>query len=504
MKTLLEKVKFFCLAIFLLFLVPAYGAQYEKLSLFLNGYLAEDLELKNSVLEAQTKALDLKTARINNGLDFNLSTGNLSFSTTTDGTTTVKLTPSFSVSLPELNGSKIEISIPYTSEENNSYVSDGSLCASIGIFSGVGKEAKIAVLEAERAFLEAERKVKQQTLAAEKEFYNKLKTLYNYIISIQDAKNELYKALLNLRVLELQGYSKNSARYRQAFLDSETYNRDFQVKQHLLERETSVFAKKCGLEYSPGQERVEEQIAQQTVEVTYLAVISFLPEEIPFLKEVNISDFSEDKYIPIEEANWNKELAQLKREADRNFSLSAAGEYKFNSTQSGYDDAGGKITLDWRGISASAGSYFPLGSNVLPENSDLASRKNDNPYFQFSLSFVPSKWRLEEIKAQQNELSAQKEEIAVKSAVDEYETKKIESKKTVEDIKWTYKSYGEQYDMYLQLEADMKKWLKEGSVTESDYLDAAINLEKSKFNLLINSIDMIVYNVEIQTLFCTE
>ena len=47
----------------------------------------------------------------------------------------------------------------------------------------------------------------------------------------------------------------------------------------------------------------------------------------------------------------------------------------------------------------------------------------------------------------------------------------------------------------------MKKWLEEGSVTESDWLDAANNLQKAKFNLLINSIDMIVYNTEVEAMF---
>ena len=142
-----------------------------------------------------------------------------------------------------------------------------------------------------------------------------------------------------------------------------------------------------------------------------------------------------------------------------------------------------------------------MGSNVLPENKNSSSAKNDNPYFQFSLSVNPSQWRLSSIKKQQDSISAQEEEIAVKNALDEYETKILESLSTVQDIKWAHRSYTEQYDMYLQLEADMKKWLEEGSVTESDWLDAANNLQKAKFNLLINSIDMIVYNTEVEAMF---
>lgn len=509
MRLFFGKEKLFGLAsLFLFFAFPFYGSQYEKLSAFLNGYLAGNLELKNAVLEARSKALALKTVRIDNGPDFTFSTGSLSFAADMDGNTTVKLSPSFSVSAPLLNDGKIEFSLPYTSEKGNSYFSGGSLSVGAGLISGAAQEAGISVLEAERALLQAERNVRQQTLAAEKEFYTKLKTLYNYIISIQTAKNSLYEDLLDLKVLELQGYSKNSARYRQAFLDSESSRREIQEKQRLLEKETVIFAKKCGLEYSrereaDGQSGRNGQTAMvgQTEDASFAAVIAFLPDAIPFLQEADISSYEKEKYASIEKANWDKSIAQLKREADRDLSLSAAGEYKFNSTQSGYDDAGGKITLDWRGISASAGAYLPVGSNVLPENKNSSSAKNDNPYFQFSLSVNPSQWRLSSIKKQQDSISAQEEEIAVKNALDEYETKILESLSTVQDIKWAHRSYTEQYDMYLQLEADMKKWLEEGSVTESDWLDAANNLQKAKFNLLINSIDMIVYNTEVEAMF---
>lgn len=113
MRLFFGKEKLFGLAgLFLFFAFPFYGSQYEKLSAFLNGYLAGNLELKNAVLEARSKALALKTVRIDNGSDFTLSTGSLSFAADMDGNTTVKLSPSFSVSAPLLNDGKIEFFAP--------------------------------------------------------------------------------------------------------------------------------------------------------------------------------------------------------------------------------------------------------------------------------------------------------------------------------------------------------------------------------------------------------
>ena len=55
--------------------------------------------------------------------------------------------------------------------------------------------------------------------------------------------------------------------------------------------------------------------------------------------------------------------------------------------------------------------------------------------------------------------------------------------------------------MYSQLEYDMDKWLEQGSVTKSDYLDAANNRDKAQMNILINAVEKIIYNNEVKMMF---
>jgi hypothetical protein len=55
--------------------------------------------------------------------------------------------------------------------------------------------------------------------------------------------------------------------------------------------------------------------------------------------------------------------------------------------------------------------------------------------------------------------------------------------------------------MYSELEADLGKWYKAGITKESEYLSAKTNKEKYKINLLINDIDLIIYNIETNLLF---
>ena len=55
--------------------------------------------------------------------------------------------------------------------------------------------------------------------------------------------------------------------------------------------------------------------------------------------------------------------------------------------------------------------------------------------------------------------------------------------------------------MYSQLEYDMDNWLKQGSVTQSDYLDAANGREKARMNQLINAVEKIIYNNNVKMMF---
>ena len=58
--------------------------------------------------------------------------------------------------------------------------------------------------------------------------------------------------------------------------------------------------------------------------------------------------------------------------------------------------------------------------------------------------------------------------------------------------------------MYTQLAADMEKWYSQGLVTESDLNDAVNNREKARLNVMLNAIDLLIYNDEVKLLFNTE
>lgn len=514
----MKKLKNFILVLSIFSIFPLFSEEtdekYTRLNELLAGYLQNDLQLQRYVITAESKALSLDSTKISNGISINLNTGDMTITTDTGNNRKFTISPSISVKAPQLHDLSLNATMPITITPDDKTLTNGSISATVGIISGVKKQARVNVLEAERAFLEAQRNVQDRALSAEKDFYSKLKNLYSYALDVIKAKADLFDDSLDLRVLTAQGYSKTSASYRQKNLKVISDKRNIQEKQRLLERETQIFAKKCGFDFSRTT-TTEDTNAEngktnerfdpiKAGEQAYEASVAFLPTEIPSGRknEVNIFKFAKENYSQIEEANWKKYIGELKREANYKMTLKATAEYKLNSNQSKYDDIGGKVSWAWKGLSASGGMYFPLGTSLFDNAATtVVTKKNDSPYFQLSFGVSLNDWKLAEITEKQEELDAQLEDNAILSANDSYETDVMSKVSTFHDLKWNQRSYAEEYQTYVQLAADMEKWYEQGIVTENDYLDAQNNKEKARINILINNIQLLIYNDETKLLF---
>lgn len=303
-------------------------SEYSALSKLLTGFLEEDLQLKKYVLEAKTSELDNSSTKIQTGINFSLSTGNVSVKLS-DDSNSISVSPEVNLNIPSFANSKIELKLPLEIEKSETYVKNGNISYSFDIFSSSTKERQIELLESERALILSERNVKKRALSAEKEFYEILQKLFNYAVTIYEKKSDYYDDSLALKVLQTQGYSTTSAKYRQVYLKVQSDEREIKEKIRILVRETANFAFKCGVEFNS--------------ESTFEEVLDFLPNKIPLSKSENILDYKKEKYSKIESELYNQKLASLKREAKKDLTLSATALYKFNSDTSNSDDAGGNF-----------------------------------------------------------------------------------------------------------------------------------------------------------------
>lgn len=116
----------------------------------------------------------------------------------------------------------------------------------------------------------------------------------------------------------------------------------------------------------------------------------------------------------------------------------------------------------------------------------------------------PNSFKTSKIQKQTNSFSAEEELIAIKSAEKDYETDVVDKQTELNDIKWSKQTNSKTFELYESLAADMEKLFAQGIVRETEYLDALANKELYKFKLLINDIDLIIYNNTTKLLFCRD
>lgn len=466
-------------------------AETDRLSALLAGYLANDLQLQKASISAQSAALSISGARISNGISVSVSSGTITIYSTSEGTS-VEMKPSATLSMPAANDTSVSANVPVTvrnSANDKASVRNASVSVSTGIITDTPLTKRISVIEAERAYLEARRAVRSRAISAEKDFYSSLKNLYNNAVSVLGKRSDLYDDSISLRALQAQGYSTSSATYRKARMKVQSDQRDVREAERTFERETALFARKCGQKF------------ERQTDSPYDNAIAFLPFDIPEVTPLNPRRFSRSTYTALESAHWSTYIADLRRKADKDMTLRANIGYTFNNSYSNSDTVDGGLSLDWKGFSASAGVSLSTGTNAL--GSDDGKRSHD-PIYTLSFGWVPNTWRLSKISGQQDELDMQQEQLAIKMAADDYQSDMMDKMTSIDDIRWAKRAYAEEYEMYSQLEQDMSALYRQGIVTESEWLDARDNRDKTQINQLINAIDVIIFNDEIKLMFHTD
>ena len=480
-------------------------SSYRRLYDFLAGYLENDLELQKLSLTAESARLSLKSTQIDKGIDLSLSSGTVTLYSI-DGKSYIDMEPSASLELPALNGTSVNASLPISIDDGEKTLSNGSLSLSTDIIGSTARSRSVTLMEAERALVEARRDVADRALNAEKDFYTQLKTLYGYAVTVLEKKSDLYDDDTTLRKLVAQGYSQTSSTYRTAYLTVQSDRRDVAEAQRKLERETAIFARKCGLDYQRSESAGDDSPNES--EQAYRSALAFLPFAVPEVEGIDALSFDQESYAESESARWDKQIGALKRAADGDITLKASAEYTFNYTNTSArissDTAGGGLSLEWKGLSAYAGVALPTGTSVLGMNGGASPTTEKTPVYKFSIGLSPAAFRQARIDREQDKLDMQLEDIALQTAADDYETDMLDRQTSLGDLEWARQSYSEEYDMYATLEKDMAEWYRQGIITASDYYDARDNRDKAALNLLINAVEYIIYNNETKLLFRTD
>jgi len=448
----------------------------ETVENLLSGYLKNNLTVKQLSSEMENQILESKASKIENGMDFHLESGTVTIQT--GSPSYISLSPSANLSIPKARNLTLSISSDVEKESEESFsFTNSSIALEADLYSKNALAQEIIKIKADRAVLEAKRALQNGFVTAEKEFYTELKSLFTTAASIVSAEEDLYEDQIEFNEIKAKGYSSSSIKYRQAQMEVLSDQRTVEINRHDLERQTKIFAAKCGIEYKG------------------TSALSFLPSSIPQVSPVKVSSFSKDDYTEIESAKWTNYINSLERKADSPVTIRGSAGYTIKNTSTSGDrdtvDLGSSLTWNDTGLTANAGVSLPVSGKL-------------DPVYTFGFSFEPNAFLLADIEDKQDKIAEEQERIAIDSAKTNYRTSFISQNTSLADIKWEKETNLESFKMYESLTKDTERYYKDGYLTESEYKSAAANKENYRLQCIINDIELIIYNDETKLLFCRD
>lgn len=468
-----------------------FSASAASLNDLLVKYLENDLDMQKLQLECSKAALDLEQSNLNNLIQLNLSTGQMTLKPSASGTVFV-LEPSVSVSVPGLNNLGVSASGKVQFGEDSSInkgesvsgTSNAKIKLQAELLGGTREKSKVTRLNAERKFLNAKRAVQKRALTGEKEFYSELKNLYSLALNVTSCEQELYEKDLDFSLVKAKGYVPSSSSYRTSELKYRTAVRNLNDAKRDFVHQQNVFALKCGINYD--LEKSSDGKADR--EIMFETAWNFLPQEIPEVQVVNLRDLAKENFSEIEAARWNQFINELSRNAEKDFTLTAGGGYTFSNSTSASDTIDASLGLKWQGITGTAGVSFPAASDK-------------DPFYTMSVGVNPFGFKSSSIDKQKIQLAKKQEEIAIKQAEENFQTAIVNIYSNLGDLRWKKMSNKEELEVYQQLLKDTENWFKQGIVKESEYKNSKVNYQRAKISCLENAVDFIIFNDEVKMMF---
>ena len=158
-------------------------------------------------------------------------------------------------------------------------------------------------------------KVNKCTVLSLDYMYQKIiRKVYSNYSSLLSSENSLYEEKIDLEILQTQGYSANSVKYRIAQLEFGDVQRDVEQKKRDLEQSIVEFSSKCGL--------------QNPLQLSLLANVEFA-----FVDEDFASLYPMQKFDDVEQAEWDLNMLQSQILAEKAFNIYMDANYILNDLQ---------------------------------------------------------------------------------------------------------------------------------------------------------------------------
>ncbi len=452
----------------------------QTLQDFFTGYKKHDLELQQLQVAVKQAQNDLDRAKVENGAEVSVETGDTSLELSSDGTT-LEGTPAATVSVPSINGTSITASIPMTVVSNSTSsateLDDAGFTVSTDIISSTSKTAALTIEQSERDLVLAQRDVDVRHIAVEEAFWNEVRDMYESAQTLASDKTTLYTKRSALDEVKAEGYAQYSSTYISAQLEVNSAERSVKEDERLLANSLSNFAVDCGF-------------SKDTVKD-----LPSLPVSIASTKLIPIKTYDKHSYIDLEEALWTNMHNEKERQAETDFTLSADAGYGWSGIISDNSETSDSthsiltgLSATYKGITASAGVSTPI-------------EDPSKPTLDFSFAWDLSTGKTDVLDKKDDEYDRELEKLDIKTAEQSYEDELQTAETNYGDLVWTKKENSDNLAMYKKLYEDSTDWYKKGLIAASDFAQNKNSYEQAQYTSNLTDIDYVLYNLGIAQLF---
>ena len=277
-----------------------------------------------------------------------------------------------------------------------------------------------------------------------------------------------------MEILQTQGYSANSVKYRIAQLEFGDVQRDVEQKKRDLEQSIVEFSSKCGL--------------QNPLQLSLLANVEFA-----FVDEDFASLYPIQKFDDVEQAEWDLNMLQSQILAEKAFNIYMDANYILNdSSYNNADTVKTGVSLSGKGAELSAGVKIPI------------SKEEKNVSTQLLLTWNPTDLKTEKIENQNTDLDLQMAVLRCENAKTSYQEMIEDAILTKENLLWQQKMNLEEKVLYQELADDMETWFKRGYATDSENRMSQVKLQNALIQCKINEIDLLLNDLQTKIRFVRE
>ncbi|OJF76341.1 MAG: hypothetical protein BKP49_07670 [Treponema sp. CETP13] len=484
MTRLIQKVILFSIFLFLSLSVWAQTVSMKSENSYsiddlLQGYLDNNIDLKDLQLDVEQAQADLDEILITYGINVNVSTGSSSL-TLSDDSTEMTSSPSVTLTIPDANNTTITATTPLTvtvGDDTQTYLDDAGVSVSTEIISSTANGSELLKEEYERYLKEAKQAVETKKISLQSDFWEEVSDLYTADKTMKEDSDDLYDNQIDFETIIAKGYSKTSSTYRTAELEVKESEFTVQKDQRDLTELLDSFAVACG--YKPGD----------------LTEVPAIDQKYNSIELISFEDYEKENFIDLENVIWDHEYNERLRAADSNFTLSVDAGYGYSAYIDSSDDdseaeneLSAGVTAGYKGLTTSVG----LSSTI----EDFTS-----PSLTFSFSYDFASSKLEDVYDIEDEIDDKREQLDIEDAIESWEDYKQTAISDKATLEWTRAQNAEQLELYKEMYEDSIVWYEKGIISKTDFLQAKNSYETNSDDSILTIIDCIIYNLDIEKLF---